>query len=236
MGVGEAAAPADRVRHRRVVDEQHPAQSLAGQPVEQAVQPGQLARAKGARGQMRRGRHGRAAADQGHRRTQAQGGKQGRQVERQGLVRCLRFVAAQRGQPGCEALPPVAGHVAVVVAGHHRDPVGRAQGAQPGAGRRAFARQAQVGEVAGDGNVVRPHPLQVVRKRGKKPLVLLAAPFQLPAQPAEQPFAEEIARSQQLRAGQVRIGAVGEHPPRGLAWLVRIGRERPTGKGRDWSG
>ena len=103
-------------------------------------------------------------------------------------------------------------------------------------GRRAFARQAQVGEVAGDGNVVRPHPLQVVRKRGKKPLVLLAAPFQLPAQPAEQPFAEEIARSQQLRAGQVRIGAVGEHPPRGLARLVRIGRERPTGKGRDWSG
>ena len=54
--------------------------------------------------------------------------------------------------------------------------------------------------------------LQVAAQRGKQAFILPEAAFQMPAQPAQKPFATEVAQPQTSRAGKVQVGKMSQHP------------------------
>ena len=56
-----------------------------------------------------------------------------------------------------------------------------------------LCRQAEVAEIAGDGDMIRRAVLQLAAQRGKQAVILPVAALALPAQPAEELFGTELA-------------------------------------------
>ncbi len=67
-----------------------------------------------------------------------------------------------------------------------------------------------MGQVAGNCNVVRFCPLQVVAENGKKDITLFGLAFQLPAQITRESFVEKITFFNMINTGEMRIGKVGK--------------------------
>jgi len=186
--------------------------------------------------QMQSARPGGTDADHGNMATDAQCRED---LLQSGIGRSRlrpRRIALHVFKPPGERLLPGRFDILVMIAGNDGDLVGGTHDLQPIPGEGKFRRQAEMGQIAGYDNVVRPCPLQIFTKSGKKPIVLVVPPLQLPPQAAEQPFVEKITDDALPDAGDVRVGAMGNHIPCRRGRSVRQGHKRPAGVERSWRG
>ncbi len=140
-------------------------------------------------------------------------------------------VAMQIGRPGGERLPEHAGHIGVVIARHDGDVLRRTEGLQPFARRDDLAGQADIDEVAGDGDVVRPLRDQIVEQPGQhrsgQRMHAAAAPVHI----AEHPFRGELAGADARQRTEMRIGEMGEDEHRATEYRLSPGGDSREGRG-----
>ena len=138
----------------RVMDQDHAEETFVARLGEERFQPVGLMAADVARRHEGRRRDGRRYSDQ---RDMALAAHEGEQR----LVDKLRLVAEHPRRPERAVTMMRARHIGVVVAGDGGHQVGRAELLQPAPGILEFLAHGDVGEVAGDGDVVGRLRLQV---------------------------------------------------------------------------
>ncbi len=150
--IGQAFAPADDTGCRRVMDQDNPKQVSLGNAGQNGLQVMQLAGADAANRQMRGAGPGGGYTDEGHTAPDAQAGEN---IFR--MVRWLTILAGGIGDhvigPAGHGLMPVDFNICIVVAGNDSNLRRQSQFLEPLPGFLIFGRKAQVGQIAGDGNV-----------------------------------------------------------------------------------
>ena len=100
--------------------------------------------------------------------------------------------------------------VGVVVARHEAHRLGRPEPLHEDAARRPFARQADVAEVAGAGDVVGRGGADVGDERRENVHVVGGAAAAMPVEPAGDALREQLAHLRPRQRADMRIGEVGE--------------------------
>jgi len=193
--VGERLAPADRAFGRRMMqgDDAQPAGCGLGH--EHLLEPLELGRAEPAASEQRRGRQGRVEADQ----------RQGADAvhERPALV------AARPVGPMGEALRGRDRHQRVVVARHQAEGTAGRERTEPFGRLAKLGREREVGDVAGDDDVVdsrRTH----VRGQGFEDLGAMQVATAAPRQGAELALGKPLAQREPRLERKVQVGDVGQ--------------------------
>ena len=184
----------------RMVDQDHAA--AIGEAREQRVEARDLLRAEPAGGEKRRGRHRAREADQRERPAPAHEGK--------AQVGGIRRVVAHELPPGRVRGERLA-HIGVVIAGHQRHVVRRAERVQPRARRRVFRQQPDIDEVAGDRDVVGRLRVQVAHQELDPLGAVDPVPGVPPMQIAEHALVGELAQPRPRQRREMRVGEMSEN-------------------------
>lgn len=110
-------------------------------------------------------------------------------------------------------LLPVGTHIGIVIAGHHGHAVRFTHALEPAARLTEFIRQADLGQVAGNDNMLRLQVLQVLQQRLQHLDTVFGAPLLAPRQVAQQALVYQLSPVRPLRTGQVRVSQVGKGKP-----------------------
>jgi len=195
LRVGEPLHP--RTRVQGMMNQQHPEGLIGGHLRQIAVERIELRAAKPAGGHQRRRRHRRGDPDQRQRPAPAHERK--RRAVRRGIA--AQILPERAGET-----MPRRPHIGVVIAGHDRDPLRRADAFEPGLGRGEFRLQRQVDEVAGDRDVVRALRLHVGDQRVQHLAAVIFVAVAGPVEIAQRALAREIAKLRLGQGRQMRIG------------------------------
>ena len=190
---------------RRVMDRHHAEQAFVFERIEQRAQFLQLRFADLARRHERRGDHTARHADQRKRSAPPRIGK------------AFAGIAAHMRAPFARGHVGAAGDINVVIAWDEADVVRRSEARQPVAAARIFRRQADIGDVTGDGDMVRLLRLHIGDEPRQHRAVMHQMPLAPPVQPAGQPLAGQFTQARRRQRRQMRIGQMGEgerHPLR----------------------
>ena len=177
--------------------QQHPEGVLGRQVGQLPIERIELRAAEPAGGHQRRCRHRRGYADQRQRPAPAHERKR-RAV---GLG-----IAAQIWLEGVDEMMPRGAHIGVVIAGHDRDLLRRADAFEPRLRRLELRLQRQIDEIAGHRDVVRPLRLQVGDQRIQHLAAVIFVAVAGPVEIAKRALADEIAHPRRGQRRQMRIG------------------------------
>ena len=120
------------------------------------------------------------------------------------------MVCAQVVRPQPNGFLPGDLHIGIVIAGHDRDGIPRAQRAQPVTGLYEFLWQRDVCEIAGDDGVVRCEGLQVTSQCVEEFTPVFVTPAAPPRQITQYPLSRQLPEGRPRRIRQVRVGEVRE--------------------------
>ena len=119
-------------------------------------------------------------------------------------------VAAHERAPLLQRARHARAHVDVVIAGHGADTLGRVEALQPRAANCKFFRQRDVGNVAGDGDVVWILFVQVCGKRVERGAGMDQVPPAPPIYVAGHALADQLVRPRRRQWREMDVGEVGE--------------------------
>jgi diacylglycerol kinase (ATP) len=208
--VSQPLAPFLILHARRVMQQHQPEQPLFARLVQQLRETLALLSPKASgRHERRRGQRT-AQADKGDAIAHPQGRKHGGPLARWPLV--LR-IGLHVWLPLRAGLLPGGTHIGIVVTGHHGNPVMLTQAVEPLTGLVEFIRQADLGQVTGNDNVLRLRLLQVLKQRLQHFATVFGTPFLPPRQVTQQSLVQQLPPVRSVRAGQVRISQVGKRKP-----------------------
>ena len=211
LAVDQAFAPFYRAGNGWVMNQDNPQESLLAGFPEQRLKSGQLHPAEAADREEGEAGSCRTKADQGDLATNSQAREKVR-----GLWDILLTVRGQVRRPHGAGLDPGTARVGFMVAGDDGDPVRGSQGFQPLPGFGKLAWQADMGQVAGHGNMVGTGDAQVIKQRFNDIETMDDPSPAPPGQVSQDALAEQLGGPCTRQRGQVKIGDVrqGEARPR----------------------
>ena len=172
--------------------------------VEQHAEPVRLVLAEEAVRHEGRRRARAGHADQRHLAADAEIGK--------GVAVGRRILAVSRhpDAPGTADLVEGARHIGVVIAGHDRNVLGRPERFQPELRQFDLAVERQVDEVAGDGEMVDAHGLDVGDDRADHAIMHDVAAMALPVDVADHALGREVPIGYIGKGTEMDVGDMGE--------------------------
>ncbi|CAM5222967.1 hypothetical protein BTHI11S_00529 [Bosea thiooxidans] len=203
-GVDQLAAALGAADIGRVVDQHDADEAFVAGAVEQRLDPAHLLAADAARGHQRQGRHAAVDADQRHRPAAAIPGIAG--------------AALVPGDPGGEqsgqGFQRGAG-IGIVIARHEADRVARPERVQEGDGGLELVRQADMGDIAGAGDMVRPLRMDIGDDARQDLHVMGVPALAAPVDIAGRTLAEELMQREPGERAEMRVGQMREleHAP-----------------------
>ena len=193
-GIGEALARRVSIDQRRVMQQNDAKAAGVGGLVQDAREPIALRIADAAGSEKRGARNGGIDADQ--RDTAAMSDER----EARGAVIAAEVVTPQT-HGGLER----GRDVSIVIARHQRNPIAASERLQPPQRVGAFVGQSDVGQIAGDRNVIRGARTHIRHDRIQRLDPMHAATPAPPRQISENAFVAEVAQARTPQRRQVRI-------------------------------
>ncbi len=183
LAILQGLAGGDYAGDRRMMQHHHAKMPAGRKAWQQLGQPRQLALPESAGGQPGRRRHGAAEIDNGDMPPDPDMGK-GRG----------RFIG-QPGTPGGESIALGPADQGVMIARADRHLAKGAKAAQPSLGGCDFSGCGEVGQIAGDGDVVR-RPGAYIGHQGVENRLVVLSPLSSPGDGAERPLGHEVPQTQ----------------------------------------